>query len=183
MQRLVSELWYAVRRYAHMKPITHTVLGGLAAVLVLTEPATAKGDPGAERTLPRLSTTDGAPVVLVARPGREAGLARQLMAREIERARADGENPLVLVGMARLNDADELLFGQLQSPGECGSAGCSTLAFRYVGGRWIRIMDTVSGSVRIAASHHRGMPDLIVQNGSRNGSRMVWDGMQYRDVR
>ena len=165
-----------------MRPITHTVLGGLAAALVLTGTATAKptlGGPRAERTFPRLSTTDGAPVVLAARPGSEADrLARQLMAREIERAQADRENPLVLVGMARLNDADELLFVQLQSPRECGSAGCSTVAFRYVDGRWVRIMDTVSGTVEIATSHHRGMPDLIVQN----GSRMVWDGRQYRDV-
>jgi len=43
----------------------------------------------------------------------------------------------VLVGMARVNDEDELLFVQLQSPGECGSGGCSTAssAKPRVGGR------------------------------------------------
>jgi hypothetical protein len=161
-----------------MQPIIHTALCGLAAVLVLTGTAAAKpssGDPPAGRALPRPSTTDGAPVELGAQPGSEADkLARQLMAREIARAHAEGTDPLVLVGMGRLNDADELLFVQLQSPGDCGSAGCSTVSFRYEGDQWIRIMDTVSGTVQIAQSRHRGMPDLIV-----NGNRLVWDGTKY----
>jgi hypothetical protein len=160
-----------------MQPIIHTALCGLAAVLVLTGTATAKpssGDPPAGRATPRLST-DGAPVELAALPGSEADkLARQLMARDIARAHAKGTDPLVLVGMGRLNDADELLFVQLQSPGDCGSAGCSTMSFRYEGDQWIRIMDTVSGTVQIAQSRHRGMPDLIV-----NGNRLVWDGTKY----
>jgi hypothetical protein len=153
-------------------------LCGLAAVLVLTGTAAAKpssGDPPAGRAIPQLSTTDGAPVELAAQPGSEADkLARQLMAREIARVHAEGTDPLVLIGMGRLKDADELLFVQLQSPGDCGSAGCSTVSFRYEGDQWIRIMDTVSGTVQIAQSRHRGMPDLIV-----NGNRLVWDGTKY----
>ena len=162
-----------------MKPIIHTALSYLAAVLVLTGNVAAKPsapEPRVQRSLPVLSSTDGAPVELTARPGSKTDmLARQLMTRELKRARAHGEDPLVLVGMGRLNDADELLFVQLQSPGECGSAGCSTVSFRYTGDRWIRIMDTVGGTVRIAASHHRGMPDLIVAE--RN--RLIWDGIKY----
>jgi hypothetical protein len=161
-----------------MKPIIHTALCGLAAVLVLTGTAAAKPSPGASlsrHAISRLSTTDGAPVELAVQPGSEADkLAWQLMAREIARAHADGTDPVVLVGMGRLNDADELLFVQLQSPGECGSAGCSTVSFRYEGDQWIRIMDTMSGTVRIAQSRHRGMRDLIV-----NGNRLVWDGIKY----
>jgi hypothetical protein len=163
-----------------MKPIIHTALRGFAAVLVLTGTAAAKtsspGHPPTGRAIPRLSTTDGAPVELTAHPGSEADkLTKQLMAPEIARAHAEGTDPLILVGMGRLNDADELLFVQLQSPDECGSAGCNTVSFRYEGDRWIRIMDTVSGStVRIAQSRHRSMPDLIV-----NGDRLVWDGTKY----
>lgn len=162
-----------------MKPIISAALGGLATVLMLTGTATAKrssGDPRAERAFPALSTTDGAPVELAARPGSEAdGLARQLMAPEIERARAHGENPLVLVGMGRLNDMDELLFVQLQSPSECGSGGCDTVSFKPTADGWVRIMDTVGGAVRVAASHHHGMPDLIVEG----GGRLIWDGTKY----
>jgi hypothetical protein len=163
-----------------MKPIIHTALSGFAAVLVVTGTVAAKPsapEPRIQHSFPVLSTTDGAPVELTVRPGSEADrLARQLMGRELERARAHGEDPLVLVGMGRLNDADELLFVQLQSPGECGSAGCNTVSFRFRGGRWIRIMDTVGGSAfRIAASHRRGMPDLIVEE--RN--RWIWDGTKY----
>ncbi len=155
-----------------MKPIIHTAFSGLAAILVMTGTAAAKPsapEPPAQHSFPVLSTTDGASVEVRARPGSEAErLARQLMAPEIESAQAHGEDPLVLVGMGRLNDVEELLFVQLQSPRECGSAGCTTVSFRYTGGRWIRIMDTVGGTAfRIATSHHRGMPDLIVQERNR----------------
>jgi hypothetical protein len=163
-----------------MKAIIHTALGGLAAVLVLTATAAAKpvGDQQTRRPFPVLSTTDGAPVELVAHPGSEADrVARQLMAREIERARANGEHPLVLVGMGRLNDMDELLFVQIQSAGECGSAGCSTISFRNVNGQWTRVMDTVGGRVRISSLQHHGMPDLIV-----DGNRLMWDGAKYGNV-
>ena len=88
-------------------------------------------------------------------PGSEADrLARQLMAHELERDRQDGENPLVLVGMGRLNETDEMLFVQLQSAGDCGSAGCNTVSFRFTRGRWVRVMDTV-GSVRMGAASYQ----------------------------
>ena len=163
-----------------MERIIHAAVSGLAAVLVLTGTVAAKpssGNQRVERTT-RLGTTDGSAVVLASKPGSEADrLARQLMAREIDRARADGADPLVLVGMARVNDEDELLFVQLQSPGECGSGGCSTASFIYMDGRWVRIMDTISGTVRIAGARHHGMPDLVVDR-----SHFVWDGTQYRDL-
>lgn len=141
-----------------MKPIICTALSGLAVVLVLTGTAAAKPS-SMEARIPRLqpvpTTTDGAPVELAASPGSEADrLARQLMARELERDRQEGENPLVLVGMGRLNEKDELLFVQLQSAGDCGSAGCNTVSFRFTRGRWVRVMDTV-GSARIGASSYQ----------------------------
>jgi hypothetical protein len=52
------------------------------------------------------------------------------------------------------------------------------VSFRYAGGRWVKILDTVGGTVRIAASHHRGMPDLIVED----GNRLIWDGTKYGDA-
>lgn len=164
-----------------MRPIIQTALGGLAAVLVMTGTAAAKSsssNPRVERAPPPVSTTDSAPLEMAARPGSEADrIARQLMAREISRSRADGTDPLVLVGMARLNDEKELLFVQLQSPGECGSAGCSTLSFESRDGRWVQVLDTVSGTVRLVASQHRPMPDLIV-----DGSRLIWDGTKYKHI-
>jgi hypothetical protein len=163
-----------------MKPMFHHAVGCLATILVLTGTAAARspGNQQAHRPFPVLSTTDGAPVELAAHPGSEADtLARQLMSRELQRARADGEHPLVLVGMGRLNDMDELLFVQIQSAGECGSGGCSTVSFRNVNGQWVRVMDTVSGGVRLSSSQHHGMPDLIV-----DGNRLMWDGAKYGDI-
>ncbi|HVZ06856.1 hypothetical protein [Rhodopila sp.] len=163
-----------------MKTLTHTALGGLAAVLISIGAAAAKPTSEARpaHAFPRLSTTDGAPVEMAPHPGSPAdGIARRLMAREIEHAKASGPAPVVLVAMARLNDQDELLFVQLQSSSECGSAGCSIMAFKYVDGDWVRTVDTVGGMVRIATSRHRGMPDLIV-----NHSRLVWNGARYVDL-
>jgi hypothetical protein len=161
-----------------MRRITHTAVGGVAAVLAMAGTAAARSTidthpgPGG----PGLSTTDGAPVELVARPGSPADqLARQLMAREIERAKTGEPEPVVLVAMARLNDQDEMLFVQLQARGECGSGGCSIVSFKDVDSQWVRTLDTVGGSLRISATRHRGMPDLIVDR-----SRMVWNGTSYR---
>jgi hypothetical protein len=150
-----------------MKPLIHTAISGLAVVLVLTGTAAAKPS-SLESRIPRPhpapTTTDGAPVELAASPGSEADrLARQLMARELERDRQHGENPLVLVGMGRFNETDEMLFVQLQSAGDCGSAGCNTIAFQFTRGRWVRVVDTV-GSGRIGASSHHGRPDVIMQD-------------------
>jgi len=161
----------------------HSTVSGLAAILLLTGTVAAKpspADPVAQpRVPPRVSTTDGAPVDLAPRPGSEADrLARQLMAHEINEARAHGEKPLVLVGMARLNDEDELLFVQLQSTGECGSGGCSIVSFKYTGSQWVRVVDTIGGTVHIARTGHRGMPDLIV----KDASRLIWNGTRYVEV-
>ena len=121
-----------------MKPIIHTALVSFAAVLVLTEAAATKPATEGlrvEHMAPRQVSSHDVPVGLTAQPGSEAdSLARQLMAHEIERVRAYGEQPLVLVGTARLGKAHEagVLFVQVQSASECGSAGCSTVSFRRV---------------------------------------------------
>lgn len=163
-----------------MKPI-YTALFGLAAVVSITGTAAAKPSADIERSRsPRISQY-GIPVVLASRPGtRTDSLARQLMARDIESARKYGVEPLVLVGTARLGNAsnDEVLFVQLQSASECGSAGCTTVTFRRSGSGWTRIVDTVSGTMQIAEARHRGMPELIEQD----GSHMIWDGSKYREA-
>jgi hypothetical protein len=102
------------------------------------------------------------------------------MARELEDASRSGEMPLVLVASARLGAArdGDVLFVRLQSERECGSAGCSTVSFRYSHGKWAKIMDTVGGPIRVTATLHHGMPDLIMQR----SSRLVWDGQQYADI-
>jgi hypothetical protein len=120
-----------------MKPIIHTAIGGLVAMHMLA--GTAAASTVSPSVMPTLGTTDDAPVVLEARPGSEAdSIARQLMAPEIRRSSAHGHKPLVLVGMGRLNDEQELLFVQLQSLDECGSGGCNTVSFKYEGDRWVR---------------------------------------------
>jgi hypothetical protein len=67
-----------------------------------------------------------------------------------------------------------MLFVQLQSVGDCGSAGCNAVSFRFTGGRWVRVVDTV-GSMRIGTSSYHGMPDVIVQD----ADRLTWDGERY----
>ena len=96
------------------------------------------------------------------------------MVRELAPSRRAGQNPLVLVGTAHLANSD-VLFVQIQSTGECGSAGCSTVSFKKTNGRWVKILDTVGGTIRVMDSHHRGMPDLIV----KESNRFIWNGTRY----
>jgi hypothetical protein len=141
---------------------------------------------GAHRTLPTIANggakaIPGAPVVLRAQPGTEADrIARQLMARELARSSQSGEAPGVLVATARLGKSHDsaVLFVQIQSSRDCGSAGCDTASFRHTNGKWIRILDTVSGTIRVASTKHRGMRDLIVQDTDRR----VWDGEKYANT-
>jgi len=118
------------------------------------------------------------PIVPRERPGTpEDTVARQLMAMELAKAAQSGEKPLVLVSSARLGNtaSSHVLFVQIQSARECGSAGCDTVSFRHVNGKWVRIMDTVSGPIRIATTQNKGMRDLIVGH----STKLVWNGTKY----
>jgi hypothetical protein len=163
-----------------MKPIIRSAFGGLVAVLVLAGTATAKPLSREPNGGPGMSQSDrvsDAPVAMTSQPGSTVdALARQLMAREIEQSRASGVEPVVLVGTRRLDSNAGLLFVEVQSANDCGSAGCSIVSFRHVKGQWVRVMDTVGGAVWIASPRHGGMPDLSV-----DGNPYVWDGAQYRD--
>ena len=123
----------------------------------------------------------GTTVTLVAQPGTSLdATARQLVAQNLAEAARRGDEPLLLLGTARLGAPRDrpALFVQLQSPRECGSAGCNTQVYTWVKGAYVRVLDGVSGSVVVQATRHRGMADL--QAGSE---RYVWDGAKYQDVR
>jgi hypothetical protein len=162
-----------------------SALGALSACLLLTGAAMAtpsSSSSDAQRTLPTFPNGGAKPisgvrVVLRPQPGSYADhIARQLMARQLQRSSQAGERPSVLVATTRLGysrDSD-VLFVQIQSPRECGSAGCDTVSFRRTNGKWVKILDTVSGTIRVASTRHRGMPDLIVQDTDRR----IWDGQK-----
>jgi hypothetical protein len=173
-----------------MKPIMHTTLGAVSACLLLTGAAMAtpfgSSNQGAHQTLPTVTnggakSVPGASIVLRAQPGTEPDrIARRLMARELARSGRSGELPGVLVATARLGKSQEsdVLFVQIQSPRECGSAGCDTASFRYTNGKWVKILDTVSGTIRVASTRHNGMRDLILQDTDRR----IWDGEKYANT-
>ncbi len=106
--------------------------------------------------------------------------ARKLVATDLEEARQAADKPLVLVGEAKLGgpDAHPALFVQLQSPRECGSAGCSTAVFAWTGGAYTRVLDGISGEVSLSPARHRGIADLITST-----EHYIWDGHQYQDSR
>ena len=45
-------------------------------------------------------------------------------------------------------------------------------------GGWRRVLDSVSGPVRVSAQRHGGMADLVVGE----NDRWVWDGNAYADT-
>jgi hypothetical protein len=173
-----------------MKPIMQSTLGVVSACLLLTSAAMAtpysSPNTRAGQVLPTISNggaqpISGSPVLLKPQPGTEADrIARQLMARELVKSGQSGDAPAVLTTTVRLGKShdSDVLFVQIQSPRDCGSAGCDTVSFRYVNSRWVRILDTVSGTIRIAATQHRGMRDLIVQDTDRR----IWDGEKYANT-
>jgi hypothetical protein len=169
-----------------MKQIMKSTLGALSACLLLTGAAMAtpsSSSPGAQRIMPTIPNGGAKPisgvmVVLRSQPGSQADhIARQLMAHQLQRLSQTGERPSVLIATARFGNSrdSDVLFIQIQSQRECGSAGCDTVSFRHTNGKWVKILDTVSGTIRVASTRHRGMPDLIVQDTDRR----VWDGQKY----
>lgn len=137
--------------------------------LILLPAAAAAPEPG------------GTPVALTAQRGTALDkAARTLVAEELALAARDGETPLVLIGSARLGAASDrpVLFVQLQSPRECGSAGCSTSAYVWSRGRYTRVLDGASGQIKVASTRHGGMADLIA-----NSERYTWNGKAYANTR
>lgn len=120
------------------------------------------------------------PVILQAQPGTSLDrAARVLSAVELREAADAGRDPLVLVGAARPGPArtQPVLFVQLQSPRECGSAGCSTTAYQNAGGAWRKVLDGVSGPTAALPTHHKGFADLKVGD-----DRYAWTGTAYASL-
>ena len=163
-----------------------TVLAlSLPIVTLLAAPArrantanTAPADPPASSPA---SPAPAAQVQLAPHPGTPLdAAARALLAQDLAEARRAGEVPLVLIGTAALGSASDrlALFIQLQSPRECGSAGCSTSVYLWQNGAYKRVLDGVGGVVSAGPTRTRGMADLTTDK-----DRYVWNGQQYKDAR
>ncbi len=131
---------------------------------------------------PALAATGGGPVVLAAAAGTPLDeAARTLEAHDIAQSVSHGEQPLVLIGSARLSTrrgAPAALFVQLQSAALCGSAGCDTSVFLDEHGQWRRVLDSVSGPIKVMPRWHGRMHDLLVGA----DDRWIWAGSAYRDT-
>lgn len=147
-----------------MPMIRRTVLVICAALL-----AAAAGPAG---TVP--STT----VPLQSNPGtRTDATARKLASEDIAAAKSRGDTPLVLTGRANLGGPQPAVFVQLQSPQECGSAGCSTSVYSIERGRWARVLDSATGRLGVSRKKTRGRFDLVA-----DADHFVWNGTMYRSV-
>lgn len=121
------------------------------------------------------------PVLLTAQPDSPLdATARTLTRYDLEQAAHHGDRPLVLIGSARLDpkSKEAALFVQLQSASLCGSAGCSTSVYLHRGDDWLKVLDSVSGPIRVLGTTHGGMYDLMVND----DDRWIWNGNGYRDT-
>ncbi len=149
-----------------MRPLHRATL---AAILVT----------GTAATMPAART-----VALTQQPGSALeATARTLAAGDLKDAAAHGDTPLLLVGSAPLASGPHrrgksALFVQVQSASLCGSAGCSTSV--YVGDRngWRKVLDSISGPIKVDARSHAGMHDLLVHT----HDRWIWNGTSYVDT-
>jgi len=120
----------------------------------------------------------GTPVPLHPQPGTELDrAARALVADDLQNSAAHGEEPLLLLGTALLGPGHQALFVQLQSPRECGSAGCTTSVYVADHGTWTRVLDGTTGHLSVAQTRTRGMADLLTDD-----EHYVWTGTAYRGL-
>jgi hypothetical protein len=121
----------------------------------------------------------GKVVALTIHPGsRLEHDAAALVAEDLGSAAKAHERPVMLVGSAHLGAGPAALFVQVQSASLCGSAGCSTAVFVKHGHGWTRVLDSVSGPIKVAPGSHQGMHDLLVHG----TDRWIWTGAAYADT-
>ena len=122
-----------------------------------------------------------APVILTQQPGSALDqAARRLNADDLASAAKRHEIPVVLIGSAPLSTrhGETALFVQVQSASLCGSAGCSTSVYLRHGADWAKVLDSVSGPIKVLSTTAGGMHDLTV--GDKD--RWVWAGDTYHDT-
>ena len=121
-------------------------------------------------------------VALTTQPGSALETtAMRLVSADLKQSRSAGDPPVMLVGSAHLSTtakAPAALFVQVQSASFCGSAGCSTSAYVRHGEGWTKVMDSISGPIRLSRRSHHGMYDLLVHG----HDRWVWNGTTYADT-
>ena len=148
---------------------------------LLVAQATAHGTAGAAARHRAHAPVAASTVILTQQPGTALDrTARQLNAEDLAGAAKRHEQPVVLIGSAPLSarHGEAALFVQVQSASLCGSAGCSTSVYLRHEGDWDKVLDSVSGPIKVLASTHGGMHDLVV--GDRD--RWVWSGDRYHDT-
>ncbi len=124
---------------------------------------------------------DGATVELTTQPGSALeATARQLVGADLSQSEQAGAPPVMLVGSAHLatGPAPAALFVQVQSASFCGSAGCSTDIYLKRGAHWKKVMDSISGPIKVSPRSHHGMHDLLVHG----QDRWIWNGRVYVDT-
>ena len=123
-----------------------------------------------------------ATIALTTQPGSALETtAMRLVSGDLKQSRSEGDPPVMLVGSARLSTrpgAPAALFVQVQSASFCGSAGCSTSVYVQHEDAWTKVMDSISGPIKMSAHVHRGMHDLLVHG----HDRWVWNGRTYADT-
>ena len=151
--------------------IATAVLNMLTATAVLT----------AGLLVAAAATSTDATIALTTQPGSALeATAKQLVGGDLRQSRSTGDPPVMLVGSARLSThgGPAALFVQVQSASFCGSAGCSTSVYVGHGTQWTKVMDSISGPIKLSRSSHRGMHDLLVHG----HDRWVWTGHAYTDT-
>ncbi len=162
-----------------MHPALRLVL--MAALSFAATPAPAAEPAGRPQQAGMQPVAPAGTVALAPRPGTPMdAAARQLVSQDLAEAGRAGEAPLLLVGTAPLGTASDrqALFVQLQSARECGSAGCSTTVYLWQRGAYKRVLDGVSGPLRVGPGRTGGMADLSTEK-----ERWTWTGTQYQDTR
>ena len=137
--------------------------------------------PGWAASTSKAAHSTDATITLTTQPGSALETtATQLVAGDLKQSRSAGDPPVMLVGSANLSvkPGPAALFVQVQSADFCGSAGCSTSAYLKSGDGWTKVLDSISGPIKVSRRSHHGMYDLLVHG----KDRWVWNGKAYADT-
>lgn len=88
------------------------------------------------------------------------------------------EQPLLLIGLLNLSSTKKtknILFTQIQTASLCGSGGCSTTGYIKRNNQWVKVLDAVTGDIKVEKVTHKGMHDLSVSA----SDVWRWNGKTY----
>lgn len=147
--------------------------------MIFSVPAQAVTHHHKKNTTHRVQKASIGKIALTSQPGTALeNTARLLNQSDMNFAIQRNEQPLLLIGRFNLSSTKKpktILFTQIQTASLCGSGGCSTTGYVKRNNQWVKVLDAVTGDIKVEKATHKGMHDLSVSA----SDVWRWNGKTY----